>query len=521
MAEESDAAEIQKDRERQRAAERRRIAKDREERLAAVARLRSADVRGEAPPARESPARRSGRAPDAGGEPRERVPEVKVGPPEGRGLSQPIGGPIRPPEVEAFLATDPTDRFDIVRANRLRVTTLVRSAGGDRALLDEIARRAAALMARVKQEVDDPLNAGAFLRERVLEWYRESPATPEWRQDVGDRWAGLFADSRVSGGRLQPWLNQRLWATREEALKATRVALRLRRGLLGDRREQSTVARTPHQQIVAEVAQAILDDLASHPREAGAPCPLVRLSELAVRRQVATVNDVLALLFSSPESGPFVVLHPNRYPDVEELTIRAPVSSAAGAALAYSLTPGRPGRRGAGRASGGEGSGLDRSETARGSTYGGEGDDELDASTVWEAEDVDGAVWRRIATERRRSRHRLDPPPKDYRSRPAYEALRSLVLESADFRKQFLTIAWRGRPSGLPLLATLLVRGKLVPEVATDHEYLDAELEAARNDAGGAATAEGVWTVGGWTVRREGSHGEGFRYVAESGAATP
>jgi hypothetical protein len=373
-------------------------------------------------------------------------------------------------------------------------------------------------MVRVKQEIDDPHSAGAYLRERVLEWYRKSPGAADWARDASHRWSGLFADSRVSGGRLRPWINLRLRAVRDAALAEGAVASRLRRSLLPDRRGDSTVTRTTHQQIVAEVSQALLDDLASRPRDPEAATPLVHLSELAVRRQVATVNDILALLFDSPESGPFVILHPNRYPDCQEMEIRPPAASSTGAALAYALVPGRSVRRAGGHGASSDGAGGGGGGPGT-TTDEGSVEDDSEGATIWDATEVAPATWLRIVERRRRDRRRLDPPPKDYRARAAHEALRRLVLENGEFRKTFLAVRWRGRPAGPPLLATLLQRGKLAPEVATDHEYLDAELDELAGDDPEAHPAPDVWKFGGWTVRRDGSHSEGFRYAAERDAA--
>ncbi len=518
MAPESEGAQLRRDRERQRTAERQRIAEERARRRQEAQRLRSGtpspavpsrEPLGRAPPRRY---REAGPPPgdDASAELGGPAPP---GPTTARPRGSPIGTAVLPPSVTGFLAWDPTVHFDLQKVNRLPLAGLVPAVGNDRQLLAEVAGRAAALMTRVKQEVDDPLNAGAFLREQVLEWYRSSAGASGWVEDASGRWSGLFAESRMSGGRLQPWLNQRLWATREAAVRAGRLGSRLRQTLGRDRREQTLVARTPHQQILGEVAQALLDDLAAHPREPGTPCPLVHLSELAVRRQVTTVNDALALLFNSPETGPFVLLHPNRYPDCEELEIRPPAAGAQGAALAFLLVPGRAGRRSgvAGRASSTDVTGGEPGASA-------DPDDLLEGAAVWEATDVPKGTWQRLADARRRDRKRLEAPPKEYRARAAYLPLRSLIVDDPEFRRLFLAVRWRGRPAGLPLLATLLQKGKLSPEVATDHEYLDAELNELRPEEGGEPSAADRWAFSGWTVRREGDHAAGFRYVAERDA---
>jgi hypothetical protein len=520
MVEGSDAERIQREREHRRALERLRMEDERRERQLELTRLRLFELSDSARPSSETDA-----APPKVvlvGSP----PSFSVGPPAtlesatGPGVHEPrapraIGGSVRPPSIAEFLKTDPTERFDIQTLNTLRFPDLLEEARGDPSMLTTLARRAEALMVRVKHEVDDPLNAGAFLRDQVLRWYRESAVDPEWTTRMPPRWAGLFAESRVNGGRLELWLNLRLWSLRERAVRAGPLGQKLRRGLSRDRPAEAAVGRTASQQIHAEVSQAILDDLATRVRDPETPLPLVRLSELAVRRQVPTVNDALALLFSAPESGPFVLLHPNRYPDCEEMVIRPPAPGASGAALAYSLGPGRPLRKPVARdRRAGDPAEDALGPDAPGSTHE-DGQAELDASTIWEAEVVSAMTWRRVVEEARRARRRLDPPPKEFRTRPAYSALRDLLFEDADFRKAFLAARWRGRPAGLPLLVSLLQKSTIAPDVSTDHEYLEAELGELVQGDPHWSPSDGQWKVHGWTITREGSHGEGFRFRAE------
>ena len=339
-----DSERIQRERQQRRSAERLRMEEERRGRRSELTRLRLIDE------GRDS----SGEGPSDLPTPRLIVVPAEPGPfrPSEGGTDVPvasrvdrreIGRTIRPTTLEEFLRTDPMQRFDLLTLNTMRFTGLVPEAIGDPKLVATIGHHAETLMTRVKREVDDPLSSGAFLRDQILLWYRESAGDPEWAVRMRERWAGIFSDSRVTGGRSQPWLNVRLWALREEASRAGPLRGMLRRGLLRDRPAESAAMRTASEQIHAEVAQAILDDLATSVHDPATPRPLVRLSELAVRRQVPTVNDALALLFSAPESGPFVVLHPNRYPDCDELQIRPPAAGATGAALAYALVPG--GRR--------------------------------------------------------------------------------------------------------------------------------------------------------------------------------
>jgi hypothetical protein len=516
MVEGSDADRIHREREERKALERLRMEDARRERQLALTRLRLFELSGSVrlPPEHDDAPPKVVLLPPLPVTVRPSTTEPETEP--GVDKTDPtraIGGPLRPPSVAEFLKTNPTERFDIQTLNTVRFPDLIEEANGDLSMLAAIAHRAEALMVRVKQELDDPLNAGTFLRDQALRWYRESAGDPEWTTRMPGRWGGLFAETRVSGGRLQPWLNLRLWSVRKRALRGGPLRQKLRRGLSRDRPTESAVERTASQQIHAEVAQAILDDLATHVRDPGVPLPLIRLSELAVRRQVATVNDALALLFGAPETGPFVILHPNRYPDCEELMIRPPAAGAIGPALAFSLGPGRAPRKptARGRNAGDPTGGIPEGD---GST-GDDGEADLDAETIWEAERVGPDTWRRVIDEARRARRRLDPPPKDFRTRPAYGAFRDLLIEDGDFRKAFLAARWRGRPAGLPLLVALLQRGTIAPDVSTDHEYLEAELGELVQGDPHWNPADGRWSLGPWTITREGSHQEGFRFRAE------
>ncbi len=374
MVEEPDAESVHKERERRRAEERVRIDRDRRERELELARLRRSELletSGEQGDARTGAAAAgidvkgpASRRADPGGSPGSAPVPSRAASAQGLGTeptsrrsdpSGPVRGatgqPILSESLRRFMAVDPVGRFDIQLLNTLPFFPLVEDAQREPRRLESLKERSAALMARVKSEVDDPLNAGAFLREQVLLWYRRSPTDPEWSARMPERWAGLFADSRVTGGRLQAWLNSRLLAVYHGAVRAGRLSSRIRLGIRPSRALEGATGRTAHQQIQGEAAQAILDDLASRPREGEGPFPLVRLSELAVRRQVQTVNDALSLLFNSRESGPFIVLHPNRYPDCDEVQIRPPTPAASGAALAFVLVSSKVARRSGGRGS--------------------------------------------------------------------------------------------------------------------------------------------------------------------------
>jgi hypothetical protein len=528
MVNDSDADRIQREKDRRRAEERLRIEREHHRRLHDVEMLRRtaphADSEGPEhpsieirPPAPSESDRHS--APPV--EPLETPPVSSSEPPVALAdsrptpgsSSRPIGRAVRSAPLENFLAMNSADQFDIQALNQIPLAPLIQEASGNPELISLLAARTEALMERVKREVDDPLSAGALLREFALTWYRRSPEDASWSETAHNRWGGIFAESRITGGKLHPWLNMRLWSLHQQAVHGQSVRHRFRRGLSRSHVAEAAVSRTASQQIQAEVAQAFVDDLASQPRKADAGLPLVRLSELAVRRQVATVNDMLALLFNSSESGPFVVLHPNRYPDCDELQIRPPSGAASGAALAFSLVAPKGSRRTAGRSPVHEHS--DGSEAAGGSSTGAEAEEEADASSIWEVKSASAALWHTVVEESRREKRRLDAPPRDYRNRQAYATLREQLLVDGEFRKAFLTVKWRGRPAGLPLLTNLLQKGTITPEVATDHEYLEAELGELSQGDPQFVPEGGTWKFPGWTVVREGSHQEGYRYRAE------
>ena len=432
--------------------------------------------------------------------------------------------------ITAFLKTNRTEKFDIQMLNALPLSTLFEEARGDRSLFAAAADRAEDLMARVKHETDDPVSAGSFLRGQVRRWYIESVQAPDWATVTPPRWAGLFADSRVHGGHLRPWLNHRLWTFREHAIRAGPIGKKLKRKLAGDVEAETAVMRDGPEQIRAEVAQALLDDLSAHPREPGVPLPLVALSELAVRRQVVTVNEALGQLFSVPDSGPFVLLHPNRYPDCEEMVIRPPVPRARGAALAYTLGPGRPSPKTVVRERREEGPIVERASrpppppvaamrsapapVSADAPLEEAWDAGLDSETIWQADSVTGPTWSHLIDETRESRGRLSAPPTDFRARPAYAGFIGLLLDDPEFRKGFLAVRWRARPAGPTLLASLLSTGSLEPEVSTDHEYLEAELGELTQLNLATKTSEDHWTARGWAITREGSHRDGFRFRA-------
>jgi hypothetical protein len=533
MANESDADRIQRDKDRRRAEERLRIEREHHRRLHDVEALRRNPLHAEfgggaheeskraedSPPETPPTALARDSAPEAAPVPTEVTPRrPRASKPEPEPPHRQIGRPLQSDTVRHFLALDPAEQFDIEALNLLPFAPLLHEGGDDPELLALLAERSEALMERVKREVDDPLNAGALLREFALKWYRESPTQPNWGETMPPRWGGIFGDSKASGGKLHPWINSRLWAVHQRSVREGGVRHRVRHGLSRSHVAENSVNRTVSQQIQSEVAQAFIDDIASRPRKPESSFPLIRLSELAVRRQVPTVNDALAALFSSSESGPFVILHPNRYPDCEEVQLRPPSGVASGAALAYSLVSPKGARKTSRGTSPSEG--VAAGETSTGSPPPVDESEGVDATLIWDAKTVSAANWRAVFEESLHEKRRLDAPPRDYRSRPSYTGLRALLLKDDELRKMFLSVKWRGRPAGMPLLVTLIQKGTLVPEVSTDHEYLEAELGEVCQGDPQFVPEGGVWKFPGWVVEREGTHREGFRYTAHPETAS-
>ncbi|MDE1821507.1 MAG: hypothetical protein KGJ23_12870 [Euryarchaeota archaeon] len=420
-----------------------------------------------------------------------------------------FGGPVQNDDVRRLLAMDAAERFDLVELNALPLVEISRESFNEEAIRVQLRERSRALLERVKQETDDLAISGAFFRGLVLQWYRESPTLSGWSTGMPERWGGLFADSRAAGGRLQPWLVRRLLTLAHGGHDAPPLSGKLLKHLGRGRKEEHYLERPPAQTWAAEAAQAILDDLALHPHVPGAArIALVRLSELAQRRQVENINQALGLLLDGPERGPFVLLHPNRYPDCELVTVRPPPPGSSGAALSYTLhlqrltlpaaVPGVP---------------ATEALAAASSSLGAEGVPAMaDGGNPWEAQERTSESWGALLRELARAKQHLPPPPKDYRQRAVYRTLRDVVVSEPVARASFHATRWRGRPSGLLLLSTLLTEGHLEPEVSTDYEYLDSELSDLEDGKPERMPDPPQWKVPGGTVVREGDFQRGYRY---------
>lgn len=424
---------------------------------------------------------------------------------------------MQPDDARRFLGLDPTSHFDLLELNALPLMELSAENLLEPPVRRKVRSLAGALFVRVKQELDDLGAAGSLLRELLLRWYWESPSNPEWTVEATARWGGLFADSRSVGGRLQPWLARRLLAVSQATPRPSSRVYPLRLlGWFGWRhRASQALTRPPTQSLAADAAQAVLDDLAIHPRVPGPlRIALVRLSELTQRRGVRETNEALAALLDGPVSGPFLLLHPNRYPECDLVAIRPPAPGASGPALSYSLvvqpsaSQAPPALKGgssavAGLARSGEGicsSGLDDGGTEEG---------------FWWDRELAPKAWAAQLARLRARKQRLDAPPTDYRRRPGYPALRTALTSGSEARRDFLAVRWRGRPTGLFLLASLLSEGTFSPESSTDYEYLDSELNDLERGEPDKTPDPPRWKVGIGAVSREGDFRTGFRYRFE------
>ncbi len=430
---------------------------------------------------------------------------------------RPPGAPLQPEDVRQFLGLDPTSHFDLLELNALPLMELSAEIGLEPPVRRKVRSLAGALFLRVKQELDDLGIAGSLLRELLLRWYWESPSSPEWTLEATARWGGLFADSRSVGGRLQPWLARRLLAISQTPPRSSSFPSPLRWfGPLGRKhRASQALTRPPTQSLAADAAQAVLDDLATHARSSGSHrIALVRLSELAQRRGVRETNEALAALLDGPVGGPFVLLHPNRYPECDLVAIRPPASGASGPALSYALVVQHSTSPVQGALEGGTAVAAGLALPGEGPSSRGIEDGGTEDGTWWDRE-LDPVAWAAQLARLRAGKQRLDAPPTDYRRRPGYPALRAALASNAEARRGFLAVRWRGRPTGLFLLASLLSEGTFSPGSSTDYEYLDSELNDLERGEPDKTPDPPRWRVGDGVVRREGDFRTGFRYRFE------
>jgi hypothetical protein len=243
-----------------------------------------------------------------------------------------------------------------------------------------------------------------------------------------------------------------------------------------------------------QVAQAYLDDLANGPREGDSSLPLERLSDLARRNGSQEVNITLTELFPQETTNLLTVIDPRFHPGMGAVSIRIVPARNQEDAATYDLLQATP--RSSKKSAGVDSASMD-----------------ADPRSPWEREGITKKDWAVLLRELAKRKEKLDAPPRDNpRDREAYLSLRELILTDVAARKAFLGVHWKGRPSGLVLLCELLSKGSLEPEVETDGDYLEADLDHLDQDLEGR---EGEWDIGhGWTVVRENGTGGSRTYRA-------
>ncbi len=396
-------------------------------------------------------------------------------------------------ELKAFLRMNPEEGFDLEAINSIDTHVLVREARHDKRLLREAVRTAEALLPRVRAETEDPLLVGAILSDKTLLWFRKSAADPDWTEFAPQRWGGIFYSSRTPGGRLRRRLSTRLVNLINDCVNACGTSAVLRAGFSGMFRGSKNVKGvvqfalgSKRPRLTQQVAQSYLDDLAANPRNADAPVPLEHLSDVAKRNGSAEVNSTLAELFHPENSRSLTVVDPRFHPGMSAMVIQVVPAKNAGEASTYDLVQNEPGP--------GSDSGPLR-----------DGAKDAVSSSPWERQGLGEKDWTKILKSLDKRKARMDPPPpENHRERESYLSLRELVITDASARKLFVAVRWKGRPSGLPLLAQLLSQGTWVPSADTDGDYLEAELDHLDRQHDGGAASEGIWSIGhGTTVTRE------------------
>ena len=403
--------------------------------------------------------------------------------------------------LQSFLAQDPNRSFDLEALNAIDFSALSAALEKDKSQRSAAHEKASALLERISADIADIDTVDDFLRDRTVLWFRDSPNISNWSVRQGPRWAGLVSETRTAGGARTPALLERLKEIQEETAPFQGPA----RKVLADFRRRGEEPATPASSLLpARLVQAVLDDLAATARVPGQPTPLLRLSELANKHTAAETNKALAGLFKADLSGPFVILHPSRYPEFEFVLIRPPPARAAGAAIAYEMV------------SAPAADALPQASAFAGSVptgFAAQAAPVDPTADLWSRDAVGDAGWTTALGEFERRRERIPTPPSDFRRLPPYFELRKLIIANPDARRTFLAVRWRGKPPGLALLARLLSDGSLSPEVETDAEYLDAELsDVERGDPNFRPTTPSWAIASGVRVTRTGDHGA-FRYA--------
>lgn len=398
-----------------------------------------------------------------------------------------------PPALVAFLQMNPEEKFDLEAVNSIDPRALLEQAHGNKRVLREVVRTAESLLPRVRAETEDPILVSGILRNKTLDWYRRSPSDRSWAETRPLRWGGIFHESRVPGGRLSRKLSVRLTNLINQGVEASGTVAFFRAGVAGLFRGSAMVAKmakfslgSRRPRLTQQVAQAYIDDLAADARHGEHSHPLMRLSELARRNGSSEVNMTLAELFPHDAINLLTVVDPRFHPGMTALAIRVVPARNQEDGSTYDLVQGGPD-------SSKESGTLDILAA------------EASPVSPWERDGITKKDWLALLKALQKRKARLDPPPRENpRDRESYLALRELILTDSSGQKAFLAVHWKGKPSGLILLCQLLSKGSFVPEVETDGDYLEAELDYPDRGQPERGAKEGQWDLGhGWIVVRE------------------
>ena len=414
-----------------------------------------------------------------------------------------------PQALEAFLQMNPEEKFDLEAINAIDTRGIVEEARGDKRILHQVVRTAEALLPRVRAETEDPILVSGILRDKTLDWYRQSATSPAWTEVMPLRWGGMFYESRVPGGRLSRKLSIRLTGLINQCVEAAGAVAFLRAGFTGLFRGSKMMAKavqfslgSKRPRLTQQVAQAYLDDLAATVRDKDHALPLERLSALARRNGSSEVNMTLTELFTQDVANLLTVLDPRFHPGLGALGIRIVPARNQEDVATYDLV--HIGSHPLNKKSGS--SDADTIDAIAGSP--------------WERETMTKRDWLLLLKDLAKQKGKMDAPPRENpRERESYLSLRELVLTEAAARKAFLVVAWKGRPTGLVLLAQLLSKGTWMPEVDTDADYLEAELDHLDSGRPEHRPKEGEWDLGhSWKVAREvATNGERTYRAGKSG----
>src|SRR2546427_852713 len=401
--------------------------------------------------------------------------------------------------LKAFLHMNPEEGFDLESLNSLDIKALGKEALRDKHLSQQAMRKVEELLPRVRSETEDPALARALLRNKTLDWYKRSPGDRAWGEKMPPRWSGIFHESRVPGSRLNPKLATRLAALHVECAKASGIVRGSLRTLVRGKSLSGGLMRL-RLPLMHQVSQAYLDDIASRSRTPYRPFPLERLSELARKIGSAEMNRTLGELFPH-DGGPLVVLDSRYHPDMDAVIVRSPPPKATGDAIVYDLMHTK----------------TSLSHQPGSLDIGGA---EENPSSPWERKPFTKKDWATLLGQLEKRREKLDAPPiENHRNNDAYLALRELVVADPEARKAVISVHWKGKPSGLHLLAELLSEGSFVPDVDTDGDYLEAELGHIEKGDPEYRPKSLQWHLGhGWTAACELAQGNQRTYRADLGA---